>query len=411
MTLTPAPTAMDLQRVKERARGLRGDEPMPPLSEGAAAQLARATGSDGRVDLRSLELSVLPYALEGLGKEELRALHIFKHLWQRGVNDLSEINTISRATVEALHARAFAAPLEPAGRIDSDDGTTKFLWRLHDGHHIESVLIPDEDRPGPNPSRYTLCVSTQVGCAMACSFCLTGDMGLKRNLSPAEICNQAMQVNAQMPTGLRLTNIVMMGMGEPLHNFDNLIVALRILLAEDGLNFSHRRITVSTVGLVNRLQQLSETLPVNIAVSLNATTEAQRLQVMPITKKYSLQALMDCCRALPIPNCKRITFEYVMMAGFNDSLEDAARLGELMRDVPAKINLIPYNENPDRAIRRPSAETVAAFHGHLADAGFNVTVRATRGIDVSAACGQLGKTMDRMAARIPAAPAADSERA
>jgi 23S rRNA (adenine2503-C2)-methyltransferase len=406
MRSSSSPVALDLDRVKERARGLRGDEPMPPINEGAVEQLARARRADGRIDLRSLELSVLPYALEGLGKEELRALHIYKHLWKQGVQNLSEIKTISRATLTALESRAAIEHLEPAGRIDSDDGTTKFLWRLHDGHHIESVLIPDEDRPGPNANRYTLCVSTQVGCAMACSFCLTGDMGLKRNLTPAEICNQALQVNAQMPAGRRLTNIVMMGMGEPLHNFDNLIVALRILLAEDGLNFSHRRITVSTVGLVPRLQQLAETLPVNIAVSLNASTEEQRLQVMPITKKYSLQALMDCCRALPIPSCKRITFEYVMMAGFNDTLDDAARVGELMRDVPAKINLIPYNENPDRSIRRPSPEVVAAFQGYLSDRGFNCTVRATRGIDVSAACGQLGKTVERMASRIPLAPAA-----
>lgn len=402
MASSSSPAALDLDRVKARARGLRGEDPLPPISEGAAEQLARARRADGRLDLRSIELSALPYALEGLGKEEVRALHIYKHLWKQGVAHLNEISTISRATLKALEARASVELLESAGRIDSDDGTTKFLWRLHDGHHIESVLIPDEDRPGPNPNRYTLCVSTQVGCAMACSFCLTGDMGLKRNLSPAEICNQALQVNAQMPAGRRLTNIVMMGMGEPLHNFDNLIVALRILLAEDGLNFSHRRITVSTVGLVPRLQQLAETLPVNIAVSLNASTEAQRLQVMPITKKYSMGALMDCCRALPIPSCKRITFEYVMMAGFNDTLEDAARVAELMRDVPAKINLIPYNENPDRSIRRPSPAVVSAFQGYLADRGFNCTIRATRGIDVSAACGQLGKAVERMASRIPA---------
>ena len=386
-----------LRVVKEHLRGLRKDEPvLPPPDADALAQIERARGTDGRIDLRALDLRVLPWALDGLGKEQVRALAVFKHLWQRGITDLADVQTVSRSTMAALAKRARISTLEPAGQIDSADGTTKFLWRLHDGHHIESVLIPDEDRPGPNPSRYTLCVSTQVGCAMACSFCLTGDLGLKRNLSAAEIANQPLLVQQRMPAGRRLTNIVMMGMGEPLHNFDNLITALRIMLAEDGLNFSHRRVTVSTVGLVPRLRQLVDTLPVNIAVSLNATTEEQRRHVMPITRRYSMTELMDCCRSLPIPSCKRITFEYVMMAGFNDSMDDADRLAALMSNVPAKINLIPYNENPDRDIRRPSPATVAAFHAALAARGFNVTVRATRGVDVSAACGQLGKAAQRI---------------
>jgi 23S rRNA (adenine2503-C2)-methyltransferase len=396
------PASASLREVKDRLRGLLRDEPtLPPADAEALAQLERARGPDGRVDLRSLDMRVLPWALEGLGKEQVRALAVFKHLWQRGVSDLGEVQTVSRATMTALAARSRLGALAPAGRIDSDDGTTKFLWQLHDGHHIESVLIPDEDRPGPNPNRYTLCVSTQVGCAMACSFCLTGDLGLKRNLSAAEIALQPLLVQQQMPAGRRLTNIVMMGMGEPLHNFDNVITALRIMLDEDGLNFSHRRVTVSTVGLVPRLRQLVDTLPVNIAVSLNATTEEQRRTVMPITRRYSMAELMDCCRTLPIQSTKRITFEYVMMAGFNDSMDDAVRLAALMTDVPAKINLIPYNENPDRDIRRPSAETVRAFQAYLADRGFNVTVRATRGVDVSAACGQLGKAAQRMVERLP----------
>lgn len=396
------PASASLREVKDRLRGLLRDEPvLPPADAEARAQLDRARGPDGRVDLRSLDLRVLPWALEGLGKEQVRALAVFKHLWQRGVSDLAEVQTVSRATMTALAARSRLGALAPAGRIDSDDGTTKFLWQLHDGHHIESVLIPDEDRPGPNPNRYTLCVSTQVGCAMACSFCLTGDLGLKRNLSAAEIALQPLLVQQQMPAGRRLTNIVMMGMGEPLHNFDNVVTALRIMLDEDGLNFSHRRVTVSTVGLVPRLRQLVDTLPVNIAVSLNATTEEQRRLVMPITRRYSMAELMDCCRTLPIQSTKRITFEYVMMAGFNDSMDDATRLAALMADVPAKINLIPYNENPDRDIRRPSPETVRSFQAYLAERGFNVTVRATRGVDVSAACGQLGKAAQRMVERLP----------
>jgi 23S rRNA (adenine2503-C2)-methyltransferase len=307
----------------------------------------------------------------------------------------------------AWFAQRLALPrLESAGRYPSSDGTIKYLWRLHDGHTIESVLIPDEDRPGPNPPRYTLCVSTQVGCAMACSFCLTGDLGLKRNLTAGEIARQPLQVQADMPEGRRITNIVLMGMGEPLHNYDNLTTALRIWLDDEGLNLSHRRITVSTVGLVPRLVRLANELPVNIAISLNASTEEQRRQVMPITSKYSLQELMDACRALPLHGKKRITFEYVMMAGFNASLDDAARVEALVEGIPAKVNLIPYNENPDRDIRRPTDAQVKAFQHRLVSHGVHCSVRTTRGRDISAACGQLGKAAELMAKRVADAPPA-----
>jgi 23S rRNA (adenine2503-C2)-methyltransferase len=338
--------------------------------------------------------------MDDLGKPVHRARAVYKHLWQRSVLDPMEVDGIPKTVRAALRERAEVAPLDSAGRFDSADGTTKFLWRLHDGHHIESVLIPDDDRPGPNPPRMTLCVSTQVGCAMACSFCLTGDLGLKRNLTVGEIASQPLQVAATLPEGRRITNIVMMGMGEPLHNFDNVVSALRIMLDEDALNFSHRRVTVSTVGLVPKLRQLANTLPVNIAVSLNATTEDQRRAVMPITLRHSMAELMQACRELPLPAGKRITFEYVMMAGFNDDMDDARRLVELMQGVPAKVNLIPYNENPDRDIRRPTDQRVKDFQHHLVSRGVHCSVRTTRGRDVSAACGQLGKAVERMAARV-----------
>jgi 23S rRNA (adenine2503-C2)-methyltransferase len=212
---------------------------------------------------------------------------------------------------------------------------------------------------------------------------------LKRHLTPAEIANQTLQVQKDLDE--RITNIVMMGMGEPLHNFENLVTALGNMLDEDGLGFSHRKITVSTVGLVPKMKELAERLPVNIAVSLNSTTEEQRRQVMPITQRYSLEELMQACRDLPLPNGKRITFEYVMMAGFNDDMADAERLVRLMRGVRSKVNLIPYNENPDRDIRRPTEERVRAFQEHLVSHGIQCSIRATRGRDISAACGQLGK--------------------
>jgi 23S rRNA (adenine2503-C2)-methyltransferase len=246
------------------------------------------------------------------------------------------------------------------------------------------VLIPDEDR-------LTLCMSSQVGCAMACTFCLTGDMGLVRHLKVSEIANQPLQVQATLPEGQRITNLVLMGMGEPLHNLEALLPALRVCLDDHGLNFSHRRVTVSTVGLVSRMAELAAALPVNLAVSLNATTEAQRRQIMPITRRHSVQELLDACRAFPLPTGKRITFEYVMLAGFNDTLADAARLHVLLQGIPAKVNLIPYNENPDRDLRRPTDATVKAFQHHLVSRGTSCSVRTTRGIDISAACGQLGK--------------------
>ena len=355
---------------------------------------------DGRIDLKCLDLPALEAFMADLGNPRHRALQVWKAMWQRGAVDFDGIVRIPKATRSALSDRAVVSSLREAARQVSEDGTTKFLWRLADGATIESVLIPDPDHPGK--PRLTLCVSTQVGCAMACTFCLTGDLGLTRNLSPAEIANQPLQVQAALPPGARITNIVLMGMGEPLHNYENLVTALRIMLDEDALNFSHRKITVSTVGLVPALQKLAHTLPVNIAISLNATTEDQRRAVMPITKRWSLRELMHACRTLPLPAGKRIAFEYVMMAGFNDSLDDADRLVALMDGVPAKVNLIPYNENPQREIRRPTDEQVHAFQHHLVTRRVHCSVRTTRGRDISAACGQLGRAAEVMALRLSA---------
>jgi 23S rRNA (adenine2503-C2)-methyltransferase len=355
-----------------------------------------STLPDGRTDLKSLSLDGLSDFLSQHvpgGKEKYRARQLYKWMWQRGARSFDEMTNVSKDARKALEQVAGMSFLELSKRQESSDGTTKYVWRLPDGNHIESVLIPDMNRPAyegvVGKPRLTLCVSTQVGCAMKCTFCLTGDLGLKRHLTPAEIANQTLQVQKDLDE--RITNIVMMGMGEPLHNFENLVTALGNMLDEDGLGFSHRKITVSTVGLVPKMKELAERLPVNIAVSLNSTTEEQRRQVMPITQRYSLEELMQACRDLPLPNGKRITFEYVMMAGFNDDMADAERLVRLMRGVRSKVNLIPYNENPDRDIRRPSEERVRAFQEHLVKHGIQCSIRATRGRDISAACGQLGK--------------------
>lgn len=346
--------------------------------------MPRFPRADGRLDIKSLTLAELEEEMAGLGSEKFRALQVYKWLWQRGARSFDEMTNIAKSARAGLAERFYIPWLECTGVLESKDGTTKFLWKTEEGQQIESVLIPDDDR-------LTLCVSSQVGCAMACTFCLTGDLGLKRHLRPSEIANQPLQIRGGLAPDTRITNIVMMGMGEPLHNYDNLVAALRTYLAEDGLGFSHRKVTVSTVGLIPAMQKLTDALPVNLAVSLNASTEEQRRQVMPITRKYSMAELLEACRKLPIMSHKRITFEYVMMAGFNDGMDDAARLVKLMRGMKSKVNLIPYNENPDRDIRRPTDERVRHFQTYLVQHGVQCSVRTTRGVDISAACGQLGK--------------------
>ena len=353
----------------------------------------------GRRDIKCLTLPELEVAILGLGKERFRAKQIYKWLWQKHVTSFDEMTNISKAARAELGQRFYISELEPAEVLHSTDGTRKFLWRCEDGHAIESVLIPDGDR-------FTLCMSTQVGCAMACSFCLTGDLGLKRHLKVSEIANQPAQVNKLLADEGHppLTNLVLMGMGEPLHNLDNLVPALTIALDADALNFSHRKITVSTVGLVPKMAELAAALPVNLAVSLNATTEEQRLQTMPITRRYDLETLLQACRDFPLPAGKRITFEYVMLGGFNDTLEDAARLVRMLRGIKAKVNLIPYNENPDRNIKRPDQKLVKQFQHYVMQQGIHCAVRTTRGTDIAAACGQLGKREEALKRRAEKRP-------
>ena len=352
--------------------------------------------SNGKIDIKSLDLDGMCALFSQIGDTEDRARRVYQQLWQRGIRHFDELSYIAKPTRLKLADIAEITFLETLSVEDSADGTRKFLWKLPSGGAIESVLIPDEDRKGGLSNRMTLCVSSQWGCAMRCSFCLTGDLGLRQQLAASQIANQVLQVGQTLPTGKRITNVVMMGMGEPLHNYKNVITALKNMLADTGLNLSHRKVTVSTVGLIPGLKKLAKELPVNLAISLNATTEEQRKQVMPVTKKYSMAELLEACKEIPLPSGKKITFEYVMMAGFNDSLEDAERLFQLMQQLPSKVNLIPYNENPDRAIRRPSKEHVKSFQHYLVSRGQQCTIRETRGIDISAACGQLGKAIEQL---------------
>lgn len=266
----------------------------------------------------------------------------------------------------------------------SSDGTQKFLWKLADGETVESVIIPRET---PKGIRNTACISSQVGCAMACGFCLTGKQGLTRNLTTSEIVGQILALRERAT----IHNIVFMGMGEPLHNYDNVLGALKVFMDPKGLAYSRRRILVSTSGIVPAIEKLGrEAGGVGLAISLNASQNASRTDVMPINKKWPIEELLNACRKYPADSTRPITFEYVMLSGVNDSLADASRVLQLLHDLPhRKVNLIPLNPHFGSEYQRPSQETVKAFQHYLVSRGMPTTVRQSRGDDISAACGQL----------------------
>jgi 23S rRNA (adenine2503-C2)-methyltransferase len=272
--------------------------------------------------------------------------------------------------------------LEPKDLVVSQDGSRKFLFRLQDGHHIESVLIPEREH-------WTLCMSSQVGCAMDCRFCLTGRGGLTRNLQPAEIVNQVCAAKENLGQGGRLTNIVFMGMGEPLANYDAVVQAIRTITENNGLQFSNHRVTLSTVGLVSRMDALGRDVTVNLAVSLNATTDDTRNALMPVNRTFPIESLLSACSRFPLPSRRMITFEYILIAGINDSPEDAMRLAKLLRPLRAKINLIPFNAFEGTPFERPKEDAILAFREILTDNHYTTIIRRSKGQDIGAACGQL----------------------
>ncbi len=334
-------------------------------------------------DLKNLTLPALEHFLQGQGKERYRATQIFKWLYQKDASSFAEMSNISKSLRAELEQSAFISNLLPEAVEIGNDGTRKYLFRLADGNSIESVLIPDEDRN-------TLCISTQAGCAMQCAFCLTGTFGLTRNLTAAEIVNQVVAVRRDAD----LRNIVLMGMGEPLHNLDNVITALQIMLEDNGLQLSGRRVTVSTCGLVPELERLGREVTVNLAVSLNATTDELRDRIMPINKAYPIATLLKALKSFPLPGRRKITIEYVLLGGLNDTLEDARRLVRLLSDIPCKVNLIPFNTHEGANFSPPSRASLDAFHRYLLDRNFTVITRDSRGGDISAACGQLKGKLD-----------------
>jgi 23S rRNA (adenine2503-C2)-methyltransferase len=333
--------------------------------------------------LTELERPEMERALAETGIPAFHGRQIFRWIYQRNVTDVAEMTDLSRALRTDLAARAKTTTPEIVGTQVSSDGTTKFLLRLADSREIEAVYIPD------TPAQ-TFCISTQVGCAMGCTFCLTGKMGLTRNLTAGEIAGQVRVLAHATGLAASTFNIVLMGMGEPLHNYDETMKALRMLGDEHGLALHPKRVTLSTVGLIPALERLAnEPVVPNLAISLHATTTGGRSEIVPINRKYNLEQLIEVCRRFPLGARRRITFEYVLLAGVNDTREDAMRLAKLLQGLKAKVNLLPLNEAPGIPYRRPSDEAVNAFARILADRDIRATVRKSRGRDIRAACGQL----------------------
>ncbi len=336
-----------------------------------------------KVNLKNLTRSELVELLAAGGKERYRADQIIRWLYRHRVDSLEAMSNLSRDCRRELAQLASVPTLACVATEKAADGTEKFLYRLADGSAVESVLIPEKER-------LTLCVSTQVGCRQGCRFCVTGQQGWQRNLETAEIVDQVVQTQKYLdPQGKCIRNLVFMGMGEPLDNLAAVVKAVEILKYDDGLQFSSRRLTLSTCGLVPEMGVLGERAEVCLAVSLNATTNDQRSRLMPVNRRYPLEELLAACRRYPLKRRRRITFEYILLAGVNDTAADARRLVRLLAPLPAKINLIPFNEHPRLPFRRPDAAAVAAFQEILLARGMTVIVRKSKGADIQAACGQL----------------------
>jgi 23S rRNA (adenine2503-C2)-methyltransferase len=343
-----------------------------------------------KTDLKNLTLPQLADFLASLGLPPGRARHIMAWLMRPGSHDLSAMATVKKEIRDRLREQARTSTLTPAKVEVSADNTRKYLFVLEDGAQIESVLIPEGER-------HTLCLSSQVGCAMACAFCLTGRMGLTRNLLPGEIVNQVLAVMEDMVArGISrgthrefINNLVFMGMGEPLANYDNLITALTILMAEEGLGLTRRRITVSTCGSVPRIADLGRAGLVNLAISLHAVDDAIRSQLMPVNRSYGVDRLLAACRDYPLAKKGVILVEYILLRDVNDAPEQARALAARLTGLSCRINLLPYNECAELPYGRPAEETILAFQKVLRDAGYNTLIRQSRGSDISAACGQL----------------------
>ncbi len=347
----------------------------------------------GKVDLKNFDQEQLVEYVESLGQPAFRGRQIMGWLYRYGITEFSQMTDLAKSFRKVLDKHCYLSAFNNPTLERSADGCVKFGFCLEDDCIIESVLIPESDRN-------TLCISSQVGCAMNCTFCLTGTMGFKRNLLPSEIVNQvcavrdflALESTSNLIGPDQITNIVFMGMGEPLNNLDNLLTSLSILTEHRGLNIAGRKITVSTCGIAPKLKILGERSTVNLAISLHAANDQVRDQLMPINKKYPIAELIKACQQFPMPKRKRIMFEYILLKGINDSDQDAHDLALLLKKVPCKINLLPYNESPGLKFESPSRERILQFQDILRAAHFSVFIRNSRGSDISAACGQLASS-------------------
>jgi len=332
-------------------------------------------------------LDFTPLALEdlceSLGAPRYRGRQLASWLYAKGATNIAAMSDLPLEFRATLGEQAEVAVPEVERRTPSLDGSQKLVLKLADGARIQSVLMPDEDR-------LTLCVSTQVGCGFGCAFCLTGTMGLERNLTAGEIVGQVLAARQTLGAGGRITHIVYMGMGEPLANYAATVTSLRILTDPKAFGFSPRRITVSTVGLVSGIERLAkENLKVNLAISLHATSNQIRNRIMPVNKGFAIEELLEACRGFPVAFRQRITFEYVLLDRVNDSAEDARRLVRLLKGIRAKVNLIPFNDWEGSGFQRPPLQRILAFQSLLLEEGIRTTVRWSKGEDIGAACGQL----------------------
>lgn len=340
-----------------------------------------------RPNLKDMTLPEVEDLILSLGKERYRARQIMKWLYHQGVTSFGEMTTLAKEFRVKIAELARIGQPEILKVQTSRDGTKKVLFRLEDDSLIESVLIPGK-------THWTACLSTQVGCRMGCRFCYTGRQGLKRNLRPSEITGQLTRLKFGTPEGPEIKNIVLMGMGEPLDNYENVLKAVTIITSEPGPGFSPRKVTLSTCGLVPAIGRLGNEISVNLAVSLHGADDRTRNALMPINRKYPLDTLIEACRNYPMPGRRMLTFEYLLLAGVNDSPADAEKLARLLRGVHCKLNLIAFNEHPESAFRTPSVEDVRAFQQVLLDKNYTVILRTSKGTDIMAACGQLSGESD-----------------
>lgn len=358
-------------------------------SKGAQANVAGLDADNARTSLLGLSMDEVEAAVIEAGLPRFRARQLWRRVWRHGQTDFGDMTELGKDARARLSAVFHADRPMITNRQTSKDGTIKWLIRCDDGQEAEMVYIPEDDRG-------TLCISSQIGCTLTCSFCHTGTQRLVRNLTPAEITGQvllAMDELGDWPAGKnerRLTNIVLMGMGEPLYNYEGVKKALSLIMWGEGLGLSKRRVTLSTSGIVPEIERCGDELGVNLAISLHAVRDDLRNELVPINRKYNLKELIDCVRRYPVlSNARRVTWEYVMIKGVNDSVEDARALVKLIKGIPSKINLIPFNAWPGTDYECSSKEAIDAFAKVVMKAGYASPVRKTRGEDILAACGQL----------------------